>query len=220
MISFFVFYLFCFLIGDIIFDFNGWEGIYFFMHSLHNLFIGVFTFPSVKRILCQDHDSKTLLSPSVGGLVYSLHIYHILRYYHRINTPEKIHHLVSLGIVIPLSHLLFSNHDLLALSLFATTGWATVIHYMAMFFYKNRMFSLNKRYVLYIGHLSNTYFRYPLIVFNASFLLQYMVSSFEFFSVSQLCSGYLLLCILLWNGYYFRYLVEKSYYAAVLSEPP
>jgi len=218
MLSFFLLYLVCFLIGDVIFDVNGWDGIYFFMHTVHNLYIGFLTFPSVQRILCQDYDSNTLLSPSVGGLVYSLHIYHILRYYDRINTPEKIHHIVSLGIVIPLSHLLFSNHDLLALSLFATTGWASVIHYLVMFLYKNRMFSLKKRDVLYVGHLSNTYFRYPLIVFNASFLLQYLTSSFESLSVSQLCSGYLLLCILLWNGYYFRYLVEKSYYAAVLSE--
>lgn len=215
-----IFYLFFFLFNDVILDKHGWKGIYFLMHAIQNVAIGIFTFPSVKRILFQPNDISlnSLLSPSVGGLVYALHIYHILLYYHQINTPEKIHHIVSLGIVIPLSHLFFSNHDLLALSLFATTGWASTIHYLALFFYKNTMFSLKKRDVLYIGHLSNTYFRYPLIISNASFLLQYLTSSVESLSMSQLSSGCLLLCILLWNGYYFRYLVEKSYYSAVVSE--
>ena len=220
MISLFILFLTIFLTSDLILDFHGWKGIYFLIHALHNVLIGFLTFPSMKRILFQQQNSifseESLLSPTVGGMVYALHAYHISRYYHQINTPEKVHHVVSLGIVIPLSHMLFSNHDLLALSLFSTTGWATVVHYIFLFLYKNHMYELTKKDVLSIGHWSNTYVRYPLIISNASFLIQYLVTSFDQLTTSQIYTGCLLFCILLWNGYYFRYLVEKSYYDAVI----
>ena len=112
MLLFFIFYLIGFLIVDCILDYYGWVGIYFFLHAIHNASIGFLTFPSVKRIFFQDNDDiDKLLSPSVCGMTYALHIYHIVKYYHTINTAEKIHHTLSLAIVIPLSYIFFENHD-------------------------------------------------------------------------------------------------------------
>ena len=217
MFSSIIFCLFFFLFNDFILEKNDWKGIYFLMHAIHNIAIGYMTYPSIKRILLNDNFENVYhLNSHVGSLVYSLHFYHILRYYQRINTPEKIHHVISLLIVIPLSHIFFTNHDLLSYSLFSTTGFASVIHYMSLFFYKNNLFQLTKKDVLYVGHISNTYIRFPLIISNASFLLQYLLSTFEFLSFSQIFSGYILFAILLWNGYYFRYLVEHSYYKCII----
>ena len=212
---YFSFFLFIFLTNDIIMkDYFLLEGRYFFNHALHNLFISIYTFKNVQNsIMASEMISEQTLHPFVLPLVYSVHLYHIILYYEKINFSEKLHHFLCLGVAVPLVFLNFDNRDLLGYSFFATTGVSSIIHYFCLFLYKNQL--LHKFSTSKINFLSNVYCRCPLIVTNSAFLSQYLFQRKDDLSLKEMSFGLILLAILLWNGIYFQKLVIEHYFRMI-----
>ena len=206
----FLLYLLAFIFSDLfIASILGFKGSYFLLHAFHNVLVAFYSFPSVTNALFF-HEFYTM-DLHLIPLIYALHVYHLLVFYNKINLAEKLHHFLSLGVVIPLVSLFFPNDtSLLGFSFFSTTGIATVLHYVSLFLYKNSL--LKKRSVLRIGHMMNTNIRFPLIIANSTCLTQYIVSHYQDFSKEEFLATIILLLILLWNGFYFRFLVETAYY--------
>ncbi len=202
------------LIWDMIMTAFGIQGIYYFFHGIHNIFIGYKTYINVHRTITLDSDEETI-DPLVLPILYGLHIYHILKYYQFIRLDEIAHHLLCLFVAIPLVICNFDNRNLLGFSLFATTGWSTVFHYFTLFLYKNHIMS--KRKTLQYNFITNTFFRSPLILFNSAFLIQYMVKK-ENISTMEFGISTLLFAILVTNALYFQYKVTQKYFQSLTME--
>ena len=202
-----------FIIFDIVMTFFfHLDGIYFLFHGLHNILIGFYTFPHVQNVITMQHD-EAQIHPMVFSLLYGLHFYHVIKYHRRINLSEMIHHILCLLVAIPIVYIFFENRNLLGFSLFATTGWSTVIYYLSLFLSKNNIISKNR--ALHINFISNTFFRCPLIIFNAAYLLQYLFINKTVITDLETVCTFLLFSILMWNGLYFQYQVSFKYFQTI-----
>lgn len=195
------------VITDIILTAYGIQGVYFLYHALHNLFMGFITWKHVTNTIAMENEEERL-SSSVYYLVYSIHLYHIIRYIRKISFDEMIHHILCLGIAIPLVNYNFDNRNLLGFSFFATTGWPTVFYYINLFLYKNH--SMSKLTMLRYNFFMNTFLRSPFIILNAGFLLQHMIK--EELQFHQVGMSIILLFILVWNALYFQYRITEKYF--------
>ena len=117
------------------------------------------------------------------------------------------------NIILRIVYIFFENRNLLGFSLFATTGWSTVIYYLSLFLSKNNIISKNR--ALHINFISNTFFRCPLIIFNAAYLLQYLFINKTVITDLETVCTFLLFSILIWNGLYFQYQVSFKYFQTI-----
>lgn len=183
------------------------KGIYFLFHFFHNIIISTLTFQNVIQVFSLQNEG--ILDKQVIEWIYALHCYHLILYYRYITFSEKIHHVVSLGVAIPLVLYFFENRNLLGFSFFATTGVASLLHYFSLFLYKNGL--VDKSYTVYINYLSNTYIRNPLILMNCSFILQFIQTE-DYLSQRDIFFSLILFFILFWNGVYFQSEVARAYF--------
>ena len=69
-------------------------------------------------------------------LAFSLHIYHIMWYFNKLRFDDWLHHILSVGIALPLT-LFSSSGSLLGHSLFYLTGLPGFIDYFLLFLNRN-----------------------------------------------------------------------------------
>lgn len=216
MLSFFIF-LFIFIFNDTLLKEYLVQGRYFLNHALHNLLISALTIKNVYNSITKlNSNAEQELHPLVLPLVYSIHVYHIILYYERINNSEKLHHFLCLFVAVPIVYFNFSNRDLLGFSFFATTGISSIVHYFSLFLYKNNI--IKKITTCRINYTSNIYCRCPLVITNCSFLGQYILINSKNFTPTECFCSILVLLILLWNGVYFQKIVIEHYFKYYFEE--
>lgn len=184
------------------------DGIYYLIHSLHNLAIVILTEDEVVKSLT---DFNYVLSSPKNLLalefVFALHIYHVILYWEKFRYDDWLHHILMIGIGLPIGWITESN-SLLGYSLFFTTGLPGGIDYFLLFLTRNYWISreTEKKVNAYL----NTWIRSPGCISHATLSLLLISTKLTTFSTDWFL-GLIALGLTFWNGQYFmRQVVENN----------
>lgn len=206
----FFFFFILFVTGDAILSkVTNLKGLYYFFHFIHNIIISFLTFHNVLDSFNMKLQAEGSLNEYVLPLIYSLHCYHIVSYSNYFRTDDWIHHILSMGIAVPLTLWLFPSRNLLGFSFFFTTGLPGGINYLNLFLYKNDFITKKRQQRMNV--FINSWIRCPGIVMNCAFILQYLYNSNLSFYMRFY--GLVTFAILFWNGVYFQNIVLKSFFS-------
>ena len=132
---------FCAL-DSLITKFN-WNGVYYFIHFIHNGLIVMSTFNDVINTFTNFKQLEIYDTNIVSvQLCFALHFYHLLYYWRKFLFEDWLHHGLMIGIALPLGVYLPSS-TLLGFSLFFTTGLPGGIDYFLLFLVRNNIHHSN-----------------------------------------------------------------------------
>jgi hypothetical protein len=185
------------------------EGIYYFVHALHNAFIVYLTYSDVQKTIT-NFSNLPLYQPNTNAiaLCFALHIYHILCYRGKLRFDDWLHHGLMIGISLPIGALVPSS-TLIGYSLFFSTGLPGGIDYALLFLVRNNWLSrmTEKR----INQFLNVWVRAPGCCSNAAYIVAYCFQMSEGvygknFWLSLIPAG-----LMYWNGQYFMNQIVTDY---------
>jgi hypothetical protein len=184
------------------------DGIYYLIHSLHNLAIVILTEDEVVKSLTDFNyvlDSpKNLLALE---FVFALHIYHVILYWEKFRYDDWLHHILMIGIGLPIGWITDSN-SLLGYSLFFTTGLPGGIDYFLLFLTRN--FWISRETEKKVNAYLNTWIRSPGCISHATLSLLLISAKTATFSTDWFL-GLIATVLTFWNGQYFmRQVVENT----------
>lgn len=177
------------------------EGVYYFLHYLHNGAIVYYTWSDVALALT-DFSKAGQIDPNYAALelVFALHIYHILYYWRKFRFDDWLHHVLMVGIALPIGGLLPSG-ALLGYSLFFTTGLPGGIDYGMLFMVRNGWMAreTEKRINAWLA----TWIRSPGCASHAALVLAFLSMSGAPMWSMLWCGAILTAALNYWNGQYF-----------------
>jgi hypothetical protein len=184
------------------------EGIYYLLHSIHNAGIVYLTGSEVVNSLTNFNyilnGTKNLIALQ---LVVALHMYHIMLYFRKLRFDDWLHHILMIGVALPIGGYVDSK-SLLGYSLFFTTGLPGGIDYFLLFLTRNNLFNRNREKE--INAWLNTWIRSPGCISHATLTVLLTSTNFESLSFTWFC-GILVAALTYWNGQYFmRQVVENN----------
>lgn len=198
---------FC-LLDKALTDYTRLDGIYYLIHSLHNTAIVYLTGDEVARSLTDF--GYVLDSPkniTALELVFALHFYHVIRYWQKLRYDDWLHHILMIGIGLPIGWVTDSN-SLLGYSLFFMTGLPGGIDYVLLFLVRNGW--LQKETEKNINAWMNTWIRSPGCISHATLTILLISTNYESYTVAWF-GGMLVAALTYWNGQYFmRQVVENN----------
>lgn len=184
------------------------DGIYYLIHSLHNAAIVLLTEEEVYKSLTDFNyiltSPKNLLALEC---VFALHFYHVILYWDKFRYDDWLHHILMIGIGLPIGWITESN-SLLGYSLFFTTGLPGGIDYFLLFLSRNYWISreTEKKVNAYL----NTWIRSPGCISHATLSLLLISTKITPYSVDWFL-GIIAAILTFWNGQYFmRQVVENN----------
>jgi hypothetical protein len=202
-----IFSAFC-LIDRAFANYTYLDGIYYLLHFLHNAIIVSLTANEVYSSLADfnfiQESPKNMLALE---FVFALHFYHIAIYWCKFRFDDWLHHILMIGIALPIGGY-FDSKSLLGYSLFFTTGLPGGIDYFLLFLTRNNW--LDRSYEKQINAWLNTWIRSPGCISNATLSLvlislNHVKLSFDWW-LGMTCA-----ILHLWNGQYFmRQIVENN----------
>lgn len=186
----------------------GLEGVYYAVHSLHNAAIVYVTVPDIVSTFTT---FQTAIHAPVNWfaieLCAALHLYHILYYYKKFRFDDWLHHVLMIGIALPIGGLVPSG-TMLGFSLFFTTGLPGGIDYAMLFMTRNVWLSraIEKR----VNTWLNVWIRSPGCVAQAVLTV---VALYMNTSLSRITwyAGLVAGLLNYWNGQYFMQQVVLDY---------
>lgn len=202
-----IFSTFC-LLDKIITHYTRLNGTYYLIHSFHNGVIVYLTGQEVVNSLF-DFNSIFLSQKNMLALecVFALHFYHLVLYWPKFRLDDWLHHILMIGIALPIGWIIDSK-ALLGYSLFFTTGLPGGIDYLLLFLTRNDLVDrlVEKR----INAWLNTWIRSPGCISQAALSLAYISITYVRFS-SNWWYGIIAAILTFWNGQYFmRQIVENN----------
>ncbi len=185
------------------------EGIYYFIHALHNAFIVYLTLPDVQKTITNFSD-LALYQPNTNAiaLCFALHIYHILCYRVKLRFDDWLHHGLMIGVALPIGALLPSS-TLVGYSLFFSTGLPGGIDYALLFLVRNNWISrlTEKR----INRFLNVWIRAPGCSSHAAYTVAYCFQMSEGVYEKTFWFSLIPAGLMYWNGQYFMNQVVTDY---------
>ncbi len=173
------------------------EGVYYFIHSLHNAGIVYTTANDVLTTVTDFHALERYPNNDIAiGLCFALHIYHILIYWRKFRFDDWLHHGLMIFLALPIGVMLPSS-TLTGYSLFFTTGLPGGIDYFLLFLVRNGW--LQRLTEKRINRWLNVWIRSPGCASHAVLTCTYMLSGGNGFH----WIGFLPALLVGWNGQYF-----------------
>ena len=188
--------------------FTSLDGIYYLLHSLHN---GVIIYLTGQEVFNTLTDFNYIHSSSKNMLalecVFALHLYHLAVYWRKFRMDDWLHHILMIGIALPIGWITNSK-SLLGYSLFFTTGLPGGIDYALLFLNRNNW--LNRNTEKAINAWLNTWIRSPGCISHATLTL--MLISVDTIMFSYMWwYGIIAATLTFWNGQYFmRQIIENN----------
>jgi hypothetical protein len=222
MIIYIGLYIFLFINLDIILTKYNIKGIFYFNHIITNIVVTYNTFNSMldsykisnfiinnNIIECLITDKQIISLYHAKYIIYSLHIYHILWYFTKLKKDDWIHHILMIGIVLPLTEIIPQN-QIISHGLFYIIGLPGLIRNTLIFLNKNNIINrlLVKKYDAYI----NLWLRAPGCIMNTTISIIGIIYKYNELTYYQLYSGIIMLSLVYWNGIYILNQVLNNYY--------
>ena len=184
------------------------DGIYYFIHFLHNCMIINLTYEEVYYSLTDfnyiQNSEKNIVALQA---VFALHIYHTIIYYKKFRLDDWLHHILMIGIALPIGWIAKSN-SLLGYGLFFTTGLPGAIDYALLFLTRNNL--IDRGYEKNINAWLNTWIRSPGCISHATLTLSFISINYTKISFDWWL-GMIAALLTFWNGQYFmRQVVENN----------
>jgi len=196
---------------DALFVNEGFRKPYYGVHVIHNLIIisltGADVWNSVARFNTLYQYEPNHLAASI---CYSVHLYHILYYWHAFRYDDWLHHGLMIGVALPLSQQLRAG-PLLGANLFFTTGLPGAISYGLLFAERNGWIEnmTAKRW----NAATNLWIRAPGCVMQAT--LEFLaIFTMPRVSIDHTIAATLIAILTAWNGLYFMQQAVRSYVVA------
>jgi hypothetical protein len=184
------------------------DGIYYLLHFVHNGIIVYLTYYDVVNTLF-NFESIFTSTKNVQALefVFALHLYHLALYWQKFRFDDWLHHILMIGIALPIGTFVESR-SLMGYNLFFTTGLPGGIDYFLLFLTRNNW--LNKNYEKEINAWLNTWIRSPGCISHVVLTLAYSSIITPTYSTNWWLS-ILVASLTFWNGQYFmRQIVENN----------
>jgi len=193
------------------------EGVYYAVHTLHNAAMVYLTAPDVYVTFTDfKHLDRYPTNRLAISLCYALHLYHCLLYWRKFRFDDWLHHLLMIGVALPIGTLL-EAHTLTGMSLFFTTGLPGGIDYLLLFGVRNGWVSrLTEKGV---NRALNVWIRSPGCVAQATLALTFLCSKGVAWSSLAAIFGSLAPLLVYWNGQYFMAQVVADYASQTFSHP-
>jgi hypothetical protein len=182
---------------------------YYAVHVIHNVAVTWLTWPDIVTSVTRFQDIQRLpLNWDAVFLVYALHFYHTALYWRAFRFDDWLHHLLMIGVALPLGCLVPAG-PLMGFSLFFTTGLPGGIGYAALWLERNGWLSrLREKQV---SQAVNVWIRAPGCVAQAALTLAVTLSSPLTTASPLLCWVGIVEAVLnAWNGLYFMEQVVTS----------
>lgn len=188
------------------------NGVYYFIHSIHNGLIVMSTFGDVVNTFTNFKQLNLYDTNMVSvQLCFALHFYHLLYYWRKFLFEDWLHHGLMIGVALPLGVYLPSS-TLLGFSLFFTTGLPGGIDYFLLFLVRNNWLNpiIEKRMNTWL----NVWIRSSGCSAHAAFVVAY---TFNQSIVNQddnnlkFYASLVTACLTYWNGQYFMERVVSDY---------
>jgi hypothetical protein len=187
----------------------GLEGVYYAVHSIHNAAIVYVTVPEIittfTNFQSAIHAPVNLFALQICA---ALHIYHILYYYKKFRFDDWLHHVLMIGIALPIGGLVPSG-TMLGFSLFFTTGLPGGIDYALLFMTRNLWIGreLEKR----VNTWLNVWIRSPGCSAQATLSAVALYTNATALSPVAWYAGLLAGLLNYWNGQYFMQQVVMDF---------
>jgi hypothetical protein len=201
-----------FFIGtDLLLKINRIEGRYYFNHVLCNSIVVYNTFNSM--LLCYntfDMINQIQITSLYNAkiIIYSLHLYHVLWYFNNLRRDDWIHHILMIGIVLPLTEIVPQN-NIISHALFYTTGLPGLIDYTLLFLNRNNI--INKYFEKRVNTFLNLWIRAPGCIMNTNMSIMAIMSNYNQLTNNQLYGSMIMASLVYWNGIYFMAQVLTDY---------
>jgi hypothetical protein len=195
-----------FILTDIFMKNDHFEGRYYLNHFISNMIIVYFTF------LCTiySYTNKICSIESVNiarELTFAIHFYHIIWYFNTLRKIDWLHHILMVGILLPITYMTSDYNNSIGHTLFFTTGLPGGIDYLLLFFVRNNI--MDKMKEKRINCFINQWIRCPGCILSCSIIYSTKYDIYEYNSLIALFASIILI---FWNGVYFMNLVVKDYY--------
>jgi hypothetical protein len=194
-----------FSILDRALTYKGFQGVYYIVHAVHNAFIVVTTVPDLYHTFTDLHHID-IYPPNYLAiqLCFALHLYHIALYYPKFRYDDWLHHILMVGLGLPIG-CIESAHTFTGLSLFFTTGLPGGIDYALLALNRNGQIARNTEKT--INTFLNVWIRSPGCCGMAALGIANILSNPDKTSIIAMVP-----CILnYWNGQYFMKQVVEDY---------
>ncbi len=142
------------------------------------------------------------------SIIYSLHLYHMIWYFSTLRYDDWVHHLLMVGVSLPLTELVPQNH-LIGHCLFFTTGLPGLIDYFMLFLTRNKLMS--RGFEKKINSKINLWIRCPGCIMNVALCMSNVVMNYHVMTRVQLLSSFIIMGSVYWNGIYFMNQVVTDY---------
>ncbi len=187
------------------------EGRYYFNHVICNSIVVYNTYNSMiaSYNIMELIKPEQLVSLQLARItVYSLHIYHILWYFRNLRRDDWIHHILMIGIVLPLTYIV-PQSNVIGHGLFFTTGLPGLIDYSLLFLNRNNIIHrfIEKRINVFL----NLWIRAPGCIMNTCIGSMNIITYYNQFNNYQLNASMIILSSIFWNGIYFMEQVVSDY---------
>ena len=197
-----------FILADIVMEKLSIQGRYYINHFIGNMAIVYYTYDC---IISSFTHNNIILYESIDFariIIYSIHFYHILWYYNKLRYDDWLHHIVMVGITLPLTHLLV-DVNLLGFGFFFVTGLPGGVDYLLLALVRNNMIDrmIEKQINLYI----NMWIRCPGCISNVTLGIVELIKNYDILVYSQIIVFSIMLFCTFWNGVYFMTNVVSNY---------
>jgi hypothetical protein len=184
------------------------DGLYYLLHSIHNGAIVYLTgsevYNTITRFDLINTMPKNLLALEC---VYALHFYHIAIYWRKFRFDDWLHHILMIGVALPIGTF-FDSKSLVGYSLFFTTGLPGGVDYFLLFLVRNGW--LNRQTEKAVNTYLNVWCRSPgcvshavlTVAFACIYGVQYSLDWWAAITAATLT---------FWNGQYFMRQVVENY---------
>jgi hypothetical protein len=175
------------------------DSVYYGVHAIHNALITYTCISDVVFTLtCFNAVSTYPTNMLALQLCFALHFYHIAFYWRKFRVDDWLHHLLMVGVALPIGGTLKSG-SLLGYSLFFTTGLPGGLDYFMLFLSRNGLATpeTQKR----LNGFLQVWVRSPGCVSQAALTLVHIYS--VPFSFYVFYGGVLTAVLNYWNGQYF-----------------
>lgn len=177
------------------------EGKYYAVHALHNAAIVWSTGPEVLQTLT-DFSSVAAAPTNFHALqlCFALHFYHIAKYYKKFRADDWLHHILMIGIALPIGGVVHGG-TLLGYSLFFTTGLPGGIDYVLLFLTRNGWLhrDIEKRANVWM----NVWIRSPGTASLAALVLAHASTQTHALTPWNYGAAVVTAALNFWNGQYF-----------------
>ncbi len=188
------------------------QGRYYGVHAIANGAIISLTWKNffdaylLKNLVLNNMDTLTLYKAK--SIIYALHLYHILLYYKKMRFDDWLHHILMLGVSLPLTELVPPT-SILGHSMFFINGLPGMIDYTLLFLVRNN--HISKYTEKYINRLVNIWIRCPGCIMTTTLIIVNMGMNYNIMSTTQFIASTIMAGCVYWNGIYFMDQVVRDY---------